>query len=90
MTSDKVLAVVDGIVTACLPKTEFTVKIDHPDYKEELVVRAHLSGKMRLNYIKILPGDRVKVELNPYDLTRGRIVYRYRDKERPQTFPTPP
>jgi translation initiation factor IF-1 len=41
-------------------------------------VLAHISGKMRMHYIRILPGDRVKVELSPYDLTRGRVVYRYR------------
>ncbi len=78
MPSDKVLAVVDGIVVACLPKTEFQIRLDDPAYPKDLEVRAHLSGKMRLNYIKILPGDRVKIELNPYDLGRGRIVYRYR------------
>lgn len=82
MASDKVLGVVDGIVVACLPKTEFTVKLNSVELNlKDFVVRAHLSGKMRLNYIKILPGDRVKVELNPYDLARGRIVYRYREKE---------
>jgi translation initiation factor IF-1 len=41
-------------------------------------VLAHISGKMRMHYIRILPGDRVRVELSPYDLTRGRVVYRYR------------
>lgn len=78
MPSDKVLAVVDGLVQACLPKTEFDIRIDDPSYPKDLIVRGHLSGKMRLNYIKILPGDRVKIELNPYDPKRGRIVYRYR------------
>lgn len=42
------------------------------------VITAHISGKMRMNYIKILPGDRVKVEISPYDLTKGRISYRYK------------
>ena len=42
------------------------------------VLTAHISGKMRMNYIKILPGDRVKVEISPYDLTKGRISYRYK------------
>lgn len=78
MTEEKVLAVVDGIVTACLPKTEFTVQIDDPNYPKDFALRAHLAGKMRLNYIRILPGDRVKLELNPYDLKRGRIIYRYK------------
>lgn len=77
-SGQKVLDTVDGIIVTCLPKTEFNVKIDDPRYQQDLTVRAHLAGKMRLNYIKILPGDRVKVELNPYDLTRGRIVYRYK------------
>lgn len=75
---DKVVSTVDGIVTVCLPKTEFTVKVDDPNYPKDLVIRGHLSGKMRLNYIKILPGDRVKIEINPYDVARGRIVYRYK------------
>lgn len=82
MSSDKTIAVVDGVIAACLPKTEFNVKIDHPDYEKDFIIRAHLSGKMRLNYIKILPGDKVKVELNPYDLGRGRIVYRYKETEK--------
>lgn len=43
-----------------------------------LVITAHISGKMRMNYIKILPGDKVKVEISPYDLTKGRISYRYK------------
>lgn len=75
---EKVLDTVDGIIVACLPKTEFNVRIEDQKYPSELIVRAHLSGKMRLNYIKILPGDRVKIELNPYDPMRGRIVYRYK------------
>lgn len=78
MPLEKILATVDGVVIACLPKTEFQVRVDDPTYPKDLTLRAHLSGKMRLNYIKILPGDRVKIELNPYDLARGRIVYRYK------------
>jgi translation initiation factor IF-1 len=46
--------------------------------QNEHVILAHISGKMRLNFIRILPGDRVLVELSPYDLTRGRIIYRYK------------
>ena len=60
-----------GIVIENLPNTTFKVKLD--DGREVL---AHLSGKMRLNFIRILLGDRVQVELSPYDETRGRIVYR--------------
>ena len=62
---------VEGIVLEALPNAAFRVQLDQGH-----VVLAHISGKMRLNYIKILPGDRVKVELSPYDLTRGRIVLR--------------
>jgi translation initiation factor IF-1 len=48
------------------------------ELENEHVIIAHISGKMRMNYIKILPGDRVKVEMSPYDLTKGRITYRYK------------
>lgn len=65
---------VEGVVEECRPNTEFIVKITTAE-KEHFVL-AHLSGKMRLNYIKIAKGDRVKVELTPYDLSRGRIVFR--------------
>ncbi|MCS6965512.1 MAG: translation initiation factor IF-1 [Candidatus Kapabacteria bacterium] len=64
---------VDGIVEESLPGTQFVVRLDSGHR-----VTAHISGKMRLNYIKILPGDRVTLELSPYDLTKGRIVYRYK------------
>ena len=64
---------VEGVVRESLPNTMFRVEIQNGH-----VILAHLSGKMRKNYIRIVPGDRVKVELSPYDLTRGRIVYRYR------------
>ncbi len=63
---------VDGTVVETLPNAMFKVKLDNGHE-----VLAHISGKMRMHYIKILPGDRVKVELSPYDLTRGRVVYRY-------------
>ena len=56
------------------PNARFRVKLD----EGEVELLAHVSGKMRMNYIRILPGDRVRVELSPYDLTRGRIVYRYK------------
>jgi len=64
---------VEGEITEALPSTMFRVKID--DGHEVL---AKISGKMRKHYIRILPGDKVKVELSPYDLTRGRITYRER------------
>jgi translation initiation factor IF-1 len=64
---------VEGTVIEALPGTQFRVKLD-----SDHVVIAYLSGKMRRYYIRILLGDRVKVELSPYDLERGRIVYRYK------------
>ncbi len=63
--------VMEGEVTEALPNGMFRVKLESGHE-----VLAHISGKMRINFIRILPGDRVKVELSPYDLTRGRIVYR--------------
>ncbi|MDP2860489.1 MAG: translation initiation factor IF-1 [bacterium] len=64
---------IDGEVTECLPSTLFRVKL--PDGRATL---CHLAGKMRLNFIKILPGDRVRLEMTPYDQGKGRIVYRYK------------
>ncbi|MCZ2108069.1 MAG: translation initiation factor IF-1 [Dehalococcoidia bacterium] len=64
---------VEGIVTSPLPNAMF--KVELADGHEVL---AHVSGKIRLHFIKILPGDRVLVELSPYDLTRGRITYRFK------------
>jgi|TARA_R110002074_G_scaffold381048_1_gene559934 translation initiation factor IF-1 len=63
----------DGEVIDTLPNTTFRVKLEN-----DHVVTAHISGKMRKNYIRILTGDKVKVELTPYDLTKGRITYRAR------------
>ena len=63
---------VEGEVTENLPNTLFRVKIKD----SEKMLLCYLSGKMRKNYIKILPGDKVRVEVTPYDLNRGRIVYR--------------
>ncbi|MFF4624264.1 translation initiation factor IF-1 [Nonomuraea jabiensis] len=65
---------VEGTVTECLRNATFRVELEN-GHK----VLAHISGKIRKNYIKILPFDRVLVELSPYDLTRGRILYRYRN-----------
>lgn len=64
---------VDGEVSEVLPNATFRVKLEN-DHE----VLAHISGKMRMYYIKILQGDKVTVELSPYDLTKGRIVYRYK------------
>ena len=64
---------VDGKVVDALPNAQFTVELENGHN-----VLAHLAGKMRTNYIRVLPGDRVTVELSPYDLTRGRITYRHR------------
>lgn len=65
---------VSGTVTQCLPNTLFKVVIDSDDDKKEIL--CHLSGKMRINYIRILPGDSVKVEMTPYDKNKGRIIFR--------------
>jgi translation initiation factor IF-1 len=64
---------VEGIVTQALPSATFRVELGNG--REVL---AHISGKMRKNYIKVLPGDRVLVELSPYDLTRGRLTFRFK------------
>jgi translation initiation factor IF-1 len=64
---------VEGNVVETLPNASFRVRLEN-----EHVILAHISGKMRMNYIRILPGDKVLIELSPYDLTRGRIVYRYK------------
>ncbi len=66
------VAILEGNVVENLPNTLFKVKLDN----SEKVILCYLSGKMRKNYIKILPGDKVRLELTPYDLNRGRIVYR--------------
>ena len=63
---------VEGVVIEPLPNAMFRVKLD----TNNAIVLAHISGKMRMHYIRILPGDKVTVELSPYDLTRGRIIYR--------------
>lgn len=64
---------VDGTVVDTLPNATFKVALEQGH-----TVLAHISGKMRMHFIKILPGDKVTVELSPYDLTRGRIIYRYK------------
>lgn len=64
---------VDGTILEALPNAMFKVKLENGHE-----ILAHISGKMRMNYIKILPGDKVTLEISPYDLTKGRIVYRFR------------
>jgi translation initiation factor IF-1 len=63
----------DGVITEALSNAMFRVELENG---HEII--AHISGKMRMHYIKILPGDKVKVEMSPYDLTKGRITYRYK------------
>ncbi|HYN88164.1 MAG TPA: translation initiation factor IF-1 [Ardenticatenaceae bacterium] len=68
---------VDGTITEALPNTMFRVELENGQ-----TILGYLSGKMRKNYIRVLLGDKVRVELSPYDLDRGRITYRYRDNAR--------
>ncbi|MBO6272585.1 translation initiation factor IF-1 [bacterium] len=63
----------DGTITECLPSTRFKVELD----TNEIEITCVLAGKLRMNYIRLITGDRVKVEMSPYDLTKGRIIYRY-------------
>ncbi|MEK7453087.1 MAG: translation initiation factor IF-1 [Patescibacteria group bacterium] len=69
MTKEKIIK--EGVVEETLPSTNFRVRLENGN-----LILAHLSGKMRMNYIKILPGDVVRMEMSPYDLTKGRITYR--------------
>jgi translation initiation factor IF-1 len=63
----------DGVVNEALPNAMFKVELQNGHE-----ILAHISGKMRMHYIRILPGDKVKIEMSPYDLSRGRITYRYK------------
>ena len=72
--AEKDKLIVEGTITQALPNANFTVELDNG---HELL--AHLSGKMRKFYIRVFLGDRVRVELTPYDMTRGRIIYRFRN-----------
>lgn len=69
-----------GVITETLPNTMFRVKLENGH-----IITAHISGKMRKNYIRLLTGDAVIVELTPYDLSKGRITYRNIDKRQPRT-----
>lgn len=64
---------IDGSILETLPNATFKVELENGH-----VILAHISGKMRMHFIKILPGDKVTVELSPYDLSHGRIIYRYK------------
>jgi len=71
MANDKEIVTLEGVVEENLPSTTFKVRLDNGH-----VVLAHISGRMRVNYIRLLPGDRVLLEMSPYDLSKGRIVKR--------------
>ena len=75
--AEKDLIQIEGTVTESLPNAMFRVELENG-----FEVLTYICGRIRRNYIKILPGDRVKVELSPYDLSKGRIVYRYTKKKR--------
>lgn len=75
----KEVILVEGTVRECLPNATFWVEI--PGAKDQIL--AHVSGKMRMFHIRILPGDQVRMEMSPYDLTKGRIVYREKSKKTP-------
>jgi translation initiation factor IF-1 len=62
---------VDGVIKEALPNATFKVELENGH-----IIVAHVSGKMRMHYIKMVPGDKVKIEISPYDLTKGRITYR--------------
>lgn len=72
MAKDDVIEI-EGVVVETLPNVMFKVELENGH-----IVLAHVSGKIRMHYIRILPGDKVTVELSPYDLTRGRITYRFK------------
>jgi len=75
---DKQVIELEGIVTEALPNATFRVEIEGGH-----IILAHISGKMRMHYIKILPGDKVTVEMSPYDIERGRIIYRQKNTHKP-------
>ena len=74
MSDTKEVIELDGTILESLPNAMFKVELENGH-----VILAVISGKMRMHYIRILPGDRVKVQMTPYDLSKGRITYRYRD-----------
>ena len=74
MANSKEVIKMKGKVVEALPNTQFKVELENG-----LIIIAHISGKMRKNYIRLVPGDKVDVEMTPYDLTKGRITYRHKD-----------
>ena len=74
MASQKEVIKLTGSVVEALPNTQFRVELENGH-----IIIAHMSGKMRKNYIRLVPGDKVEVELTPYDLTKGRISFRLKD-----------
>ena len=74
MASTKEVIKMRGKVVEALPNTQFKIELEN-----NLSIIAHISGKMRKNYIRLVPGDTVDVEMTPYDLTKGRITYRHKD-----------
>lgn len=69
---------VQGIIIETLPSAQFKVQIQDEKMPLSPIIHAHIAGKMRMNYIRIIPGDRVTVSISPYDLKRGRITYRHK------------
>lgn len=81
MASHKGTFEIEGTIEEALPNTLFRVKVTNAPDKVELtdrIILCHLSGKMRMHYIRVMPGDRVRIEMTPYDLEKGRIVFRLR------------
>ena len=76
MKKKKDIISIEGVVDKALPNAMFKVTLEGGH-----TILAHVSGKMRMHYVKLLPGDRVRVELSPYDLTKGRIVFRYKKNQ---------
>jgi len=68
-----------GVVTEALPNATFRVKLLDEQYPDREIL-AHISGRMRVNHIRILPGDKVTIELTPYDLSKGRIIFRHKEE----------
>ncbi len=75
MSETKEVIELTGTILETLPNAMFRVELENGH-----VILAHISGKMRMHYIKILPGDKVTIEMTPYDLTKGRVVYRHKEK----------
>ena len=74
MASQKEVITLTGSIVETLPNTQFRVELENGH-----IIVAHMSGRMRKNYIRLVPGDRVEIELTPYDLTKGRITFRLKD-----------